>query len=86
MTNSTTALFPAKSVKGTTISATLDGLLDHRSQTSWPVSLALTALALRQQVPGCDLTDRNLADLIAIRAIERGQNVIFDADLLDTSG
>lgn len=60
----------------------LDGILDRRKPGAWPVSVALTVLAIRKSQPQCDLTDEHLAELVALRAIERGRNVVFDADLI----
>lgn len=64
------------------LSDVVDDCLKGRARGVWPVSVALTVRAVRGQAPDCDLTDRDLADLIAIRAVENGRNVIFDADLL----
>lgn len=71
--------------RGTAVARVVDALLSDRRSGGWPVSLALTALAVRLKVPSCDLTDHDLADLIAIRAVERGCNIVFDADLLGHS-
>jgi hypothetical protein len=34
--------------------------------------------ALRAALPACDLSDRELSDLVAEAAIRRGRNVSFD--------
>ena len=65
------------------VAAALDTLLNRRRQGLGIVSLTLTILAVRSQVPACDLSDRELADMVAIRAVERGCNIAFDADLLE---
>ena len=69
--------------KPVTLSHIVDRRLHGHAHGRWPVSLAGTVSEIRVEVPDCDLDDRDLADLIAIRAVETGCNVIFDADLLD---
>ena len=46
------------------------------------MSVTLTVSSVRRQVPDCEFDNRDLAEMVAIHAIERGCNVIFDADLL----
>ena len=64
----------------------VDDFLDARAKGAWPISLAQTTLAVRRRVPDCEMTDRELSELVAIRAVERGHNVMFDADLLGDGG
>ena len=68
--------------QGVKVAAVLNTIVDRRRQGAGIVSLTLAVLAVRKAVPACDLSDRELADMVAIRAVERGCNIAFDADLL----
>lgn len=85
MTETRMEQFENLAAEAGSISRLLDSFFDERKQAMWPLSLALTMIAVRKQAPQCVMTNRELADLVAARAIERGHNVMFDSDLLSDS-
>lgn len=68
--------------KPRTLQEAVGSALDKRAGSLWPVSVADTVNAVRTAMPDCDLTDDELADLVAIASLERGLSVTFDRDLL----
>lgn len=50
-----------------------------------PVSMAAALRAIRILVPDCPWTDRELADLVAAKAIQYGHAVEFDVSLADNA-
>ncbi|MBE7184977.1 MAG: hypothetical protein INR68_11280 [Methylobacterium mesophilicum] len=56
--------------------------LERHSRTLWPISVCDAVRAVRQAVPDSIIDDRDLADMVAIAAIEQGLSVSFDRDLL----
>lgn len=71
-----------RSAKPRTLQEAVALALDKRSGSRWPVSVADTVNAVRTVMPDCDLTDDELADLVAIASLERGLSITFDRDLL----
>ena len=65
------------------INRLLDRFPGERLEETWPGSEALFTLVLRKRAVDCGPSDREFAQLAAIRAIERGRNVFSDADLLE---
>ena len=55
--------------------------LDNRKSTASPISMRHALLALRTAMPDCGLSDRELMDLVAELAADRGRSVRFDAFL-----
>lgn len=55
--------------------------VDSRKTTDSPISMRHALLALRTVMPDCDLSDRELIDLVAELAAARGRSVRFDAFL-----
>lgn len=53
--------------------------VNSRKTADRPISTQDALRALRAALPNCELTDRELADMVAAAAIERGRNVAFDA-------
>ena len=53
--------------------------VETRRSTTQPVSIAVAVRAIRMVEPGCPLSDRELADLIAAAAVTRGFAIDFDA-------
>ncbi len=53
--------------------------VDSRKTTASPISLRHALLALKTVMPDCELSDRELIDLVAELAVARGRSVRFDA-------
>jgi hypothetical protein len=56
----------------------VDQYVESRRNAEWPISTSYALLAIRTVLPRCDLSDRELANLVAASAIKRGRNVAFD--------
>ncbi|MBS3647247.1 hypothetical protein KEU06_01225 [Pseudaminobacter sp. 19-2017] len=52
--------------------------VDTRRNKSNPLSVAGAIKAIRMVAPHCHLSDRELADLVAVAAIGRGFTIDFD--------
>lgn len=60
----------------------IDRYLSHYTRRQWPISVATASRALRSSIPYDVIDDDELAEMVAIAAVEGGFCVSFDADLL----
>jgi len=56
----------------------VDQYVESRRNPEWPISTGYALRAIRTVLPGCELSDRQLAELVAATAIRKGRNVAFD--------
>lgn len=56
----------------------VDQYVESRRDPEWPISTGYALRAIRTVLPNCDLSDRQLAEMVAASAIRRGRNVAFD--------
>lgn len=56
----------------------IDHYIETRRKSDMPVSTGQAIRAIRAALPKCDLTDRQLTDMVAAAAIRGGRNVNFD--------
>jgi hypothetical protein len=56
----------------------VDQYVESRRNPEWPISTGYALRAIRTILPNCDLSDRQLAEMVAASAILRGRNVAFD--------
>lgn len=56
----------------------VDQYVESRRDPEWPISTGYALRAIRTVLPNCDLSDRQLAEMVAASAISRGRNVAFD--------
>lgn len=61
-----------------TIAYVVDQYVESRRDPEWPISTGYALRAIRTVLPHCDLSDRQLAEMVAASAIRRGRNVAFD--------
>ena len=57
----------------------IDHYVETRGASAVPISTSRATRAIRTVLPQCEMTDRQLADMIAASAIRSGRNVAFDA-------
>lgn len=62
-----------------TVDQVIEQYVDSRTKSTWPISTSYALLAVRTVLPRCELSDRELADLIVASAIRKGQNISFDS-------
>lgn len=63
------------------VSATAEAYVLARKSSSLPLSTASAVAHLRDVFPGCEHTDEELVQLVAISAIRHGCRVAFDGPL-----
>lgn len=56
----------------------VDHYVERRSTPTGQVSTRHAVTAIRMIVPGCSLSDKELADMVAASAVSRGCAVAFD--------
>jgi hypothetical protein len=56
----------------------VDQYVESRKKSDWPISTTHALRAIRTALPRCELSDRQLVDMVAFSAISRGRNVAFD--------
>ena len=56
----------------------VDQYVESRKKSDWPISTTHALRAIRTALPRCDLSDRQLIEMVAFSAISRGRNVAFD--------
>ncbi|MBL8584660.1 MAG: hypothetical protein JNL61_20840 [Rhizobiaceae bacterium] len=61
------------------VTSVIDQYVNSRRSSDRPISMRDALRALRTALPLCALTDRQIVDLVAATAIERGRNIYFDA-------
>lgn len=61
-----------------TVGYVVDQYVESRRNPEWPISTGYALRAIRTVLPNCDLSDRQLAEMVAASAISRGRNVAFD--------
>jgi hypothetical protein len=61
-----------------TVDYVIDQYVASRRNPEWPISTGYALRAIRTVLPNCDLSDRQLAEMVAASAISRGRNVAFD--------
>jgi hypothetical protein len=67
------------SLHGLGTSRIVDHYIEARRGSAVPISTGRAIRAIRTVLPRCEMTDRQLADMIAASAIRSGRNVAFDA-------
>jgi len=61
-----------------TVAHVVDQYVESRRNPEWPISTGYALRAIRTVLPGCQLSDRQLAEMVAATAISKGRNVAFD--------
>ena len=61
-----------------TVPQVVDQYVESRKKSDWPISTAHALRAIRTALPRCDLSDRQLIEMVAFSAISRGRNIAFD--------
>ncbi len=61
-----------------TVGYVVDQYVESRRDPEWPISTGYALRAIRTVLPNCNLSDRQLAEMVAASAISRGRNVAFD--------
>ena len=56
----------------------VDHYVESRRALAGPISTSEAVKAIRAVLPSCEMTDRQLADLVAASAIRRGHDIAFD--------
>ena len=61
-----------------TVANIVEHYMDRRGKPQGIVSTRQAVSTIRMVVPQCTLSDRELADLVAVSAVRRGWSVAFD--------
>lgn len=56
----------------------IDAYLGHRRSSRAPISISNAILAVRRSTPRCQLTDGEMANIIALHAIAANCTILFD--------